>query len=314
MKIKNEYITAAAENIALYFEKEASISERAGANLRELALYAANSAYRDIKNGDFYSLGGQISPYLPNMPDAPSFSQGAIDENSAFVNAKLSLSQAVYYAEFCKRVAEELSRNSRVKLSPLLFAETAKKNGGRVAFTESNIIREAFDKFAKRANGLTAAYVSSFTDACEDTAADLSQFCILPIENSTEGILTSIYSLIGRYELFICGVCEISRDGHSTKFALLCPDACDIIGYRGEESVTLRLYGDGEFLMSKVYLGASFFGISAGGSVSVPLGYTDGYASVCTFTGGADALFAFLLYLGMMKIGYTLVGAYNVIE
>ena len=174
--------------------------------------------------------------------------------------------------------------------------------------------REAFEKFAKRANGLTATYVSSFTDACEDTAADLSQFCILPIENNAEGILTSISSLIGRYELFIAGVCEITRDGHSTKFALLCPDACDIIIGKGRVSITLRLYGDGDYLMSNVYLGASFFGVTAGGSVSVPLGYTDGYASVCTFSGAPDTLFAFLLYLGVMKIGYTLVGAYNVIE
>ena len=312
MKIKNEYITAAADNIALYYEKEAALTERALANLRELAIYAANAAQRDIKSGDFYVLGGQISAYLPSMPEALSASESVLDESDSLVNAKLSLTEAVYYAEFCKRATEELSQ--RVKLSPLLFTSAVKIGGGRVAFTESNIIREAFEKFAKRANGLTAAYVSSFTDACEDTAAGLSQFCILPIENSAEGILTSIYSLIGRYELFIAGVCEITRDGHSTKFALLCLDPCDIIIGKGQESITLRLYGDGDYLMSKVYLGASFFGVTAGGGVSVPLGYTDGYASVCTFSGTPDTLFAFLLYLGVMKIGYTLVGVYNVIE
>ena len=57
MRIKDEYIRLAAENIADYFKKEAGIGERLRANLAELAAYAAQRAARDVRTREFFSTG-----------------------------------------------------------------------------------------------------------------------------------------------------------------------------------------------------------------------------------------------------------------
>ena len=58
---------------------------------------------------------------------------------------------------------------------------------------------------------------------CEDVFNGESEFCILPIETSTDGRLFSFFSLIDRYELRTCAVCSVERDGGAsfTRFALL---------------------------------------------------------------------------------------------
>ena len=309
MKIKDEYIRLAAENIAEYFKKEASLGERQRANFAELAAYAAQRAARDVRNREFFSSEMQITSYLPEV-DTFFAADGAIDENRPFVDAKLALSEAVFVADFCIKTTELLKTTARLKPSPLLFVSGDGRKGGKVAFTDSLVLRKAFSEFSKVTQGLTATFVSSFTEACEDTAAGISDYCILPIENSREGILTGMYSLIEKHELFICGVCESVGEELTTKFALLCANGYGIIEKTKCRSITLRLFGGNSFSASRLYIGADMMQLEKGSSVSVPLGYTDGYAELCNFTGSGDMLFAFLLYLGAMRIGYTLVGAY----
>lgn len=312
MRIKEEYIRNAAENIARCYEKEAAIGERARANFAELARFAAQKAASDIRLREFFSSGAQITAYF-DVADSVLPTYEPIEENKPLVDAKLAISDAMHMADFCKKTTEYLKTTAKLRPSPLLFAGGVKRNGGKVAFTESAVLKNAFTAFAKTDMGLTASYVSSFTEACEDVSAGLSEFCILPIENSKEGLLTSIYSLIERYELFISSVCVIESGDVSTKFALLCRSACGIIDSIKRQCVTLRLFGDGDFEMSRLYIGADVIGVKAGSAVSVPLGYTDGYADICTFYGSGEELFAFLLYLGAKRIGYTLIGVYEYI-
>ncbi len=309
MRIKEEYASLAAENLARYFESEAKMGERIRANFSELASFAAQSAAKDMRTREFFSSGMQITSYLPKT-DILSAADGAIDENKPLVNARLSLSEAVFLADFCVKTTELLETTAKLKPSPLLFASGEGKRGGKVAFADSYVLKNAFSEFEKTVSGLSPSPVTSFTEALEDTSAGVSDYCILPVESSREGILTGMYSLIERYELFICGICEIENDGLVTKFALLCTNGYGIIEKMKCHSIILRLSGGATFFWSKLYIGADMMQIEKGSGVSVPLGYTDGYAQMCTFSGSSDMLFAFLLYLGTMKIGYTLVGAY----
>ncbi len=310
MKIKDEYVHFAAENIARYYEKEANLGERMRANFAELAAFVAVKSARDVRSREFFSSGIPITSYFPTSLDYPQAQYDAVSENKPLVDAKLMLSEAMYMADFCKKTTEQLKTTARLKPSPLLFAGGERRSEGKVALTESRVLKTAFLEFSKAQEGLAAAYVSSFTEACEDASSGISDYCILPIENTGEGILTGMYSLIERYELFICGVCEVDGGGTSTKFALLCRNACGIIEGTRYQSITLRLFGSTPFMRSRLHIGADILQLDIGSSISVPLGYTDGYADLCSFSGSGEGLFAFLLYLGAMKIGYTLVGAY----
>lgn len=313
MKIKNEYVQNAAKNIAHYYEKEAALGERMRANFSELASFTAAAAAKDVRTREFFASGAPITSYFEGSPDVRDIDYGALAGNSLLVGAKLSAAEAVYYADFCLEITECLKTAARLKPSPLLFAGGERKVGGRVAFTESNVIKAAFSRFAKKDSQLTASFVSSFTEACEDTAAGLSDYCILPIENTNEGLLSGVYSLIDRYELFITGVCEVETESVSTKFALLCRQPYGIIDNIKMQSLTLRVSGGYGFVMSKLYIGADLLAVEMKSAMSVPLGYTDGYAHLCTFVGSSERLFAFLLYLGVMRIGHTIVGAYEII-
>ena len=82
----------------------------------------------------------------------------------------------------------------------------------------------------------------------------------------------------------------------------------------GTQFVALRLSGQDASAWSRLYVGAEVLGVETVSSVSVPLGYTDGYAHICTLSGSSEALFALLLFLGTVRVGYTLAGAYEILE
>lgn len=314
MKARGEHIAHAAENIARYYAREVSLGERASHNFEELSAYVALAAARELRARGFFA-EGSLGTYLPSMPDPKAYLSDVLPENLPLLQAKLGATEGAYLADFCRRTTEALAVSARLKPSPMLFAPPADGAGeGRVSFAGSNMLSAAFSAFRDADSHLVASFVHSFTDACEDVAAGESEYCILPIESSREGILATVYSLIGRYELFIARVCSVESLETTTKFALLCRGRRDIMSCNGTQFVALRLSGQDASAWSRLYVGAEVLGVETVSTVSVPLGYTDGYAHICTLSGSSEALFALLLFLGTVRVGYTLAGAYEILE
>ena len=92
-----------------------------------------------------------------------------------------------------------------------------------VAYQKSSYADAAFLRFSTLLKNPRTHYTSGFPSACEDVFNGRCEFCILPLENSSEGILNSFLRLIDRFELHICATCDITSTDHSrsTKFALL---------------------------------------------------------------------------------------------
>jgi prephenate dehydratase len=101
-----------------------------------------------------------------------------------------------------------------------ILSENAKN---RVIYQKSSYTDSAYLRFASLLKSCRAAYAQNVTSVCHDVYNGVSEYCILPIENSTEGLLNSFAALIVRYELKIIAVCDISStDGSkTTRFALL---------------------------------------------------------------------------------------------
>lgn len=314
MKVRGEHIAYAADNIARYYAREASLGERASHNFDELSAYVALAAAREIRSRGFFA-EDSLGAYLPTMPDPREFLTDVLPENLPLLRAKMTAAEGAYLAEFCRRTTVALTATAKLRPSPMLFAPPADSAGeGRVSFAGSNMLSTAFATFRGADNRLVASFVHSFTDACEDVAAGESEYCILPIESSREGILSTVYSLIGRYELFIARVCSVESLETTTKFALLCRGKRDIMSCNDMQYVALRLSGQDASAWSRLHIGAEVLGVETVSNVSVPLGYTDGYAHICTLSGSSEALFALLLFLGTVRVGYTLVGAYEILE
>lgn len=93
----------------------------------------------------------------------------------------------------------------------------------RIAYTKNKYNDLAFEHFSEKINGARAHYTASLADACEAVNDGECEFCILPVRNSLDGRLWGFYSMLDRYGLKICSICNVeSIDGiSSTDYALI---------------------------------------------------------------------------------------------
>lgn len=93
----------------------------------------------------------------------------------------------------------------------------------RIAYQSNSYADAAYLRFSSLLNNPRMHYTNNFPAACEAVFDGRCEFCILPLENSSEGILNSFLRLIDRFSLCICATCDITSADHSrsTKFALL---------------------------------------------------------------------------------------------
>ena len=92
----------------------------------------------------------------------------------------------------------------------------------RISYQKNNYTEKAFQRFSVLLGEAKAAYAHSFPSVCEDVYNGISEYCILPIENSTEGRLVSFTRLISQFDLKIVATCDVrSGEDKTTRFALL---------------------------------------------------------------------------------------------
>ena len=92
----------------------------------------------------------------------------------------------------------------------------------RISYQKNSYADEAYQQFSKLLDEARAAYASGFQAVCEEVYNGLSEYCILPVENSAEGRLGSFARLIRRYDLKIAATCDVQTDEDKiTRFALL---------------------------------------------------------------------------------------------
>lgn len=93
---------------------------------------------------------------------------------------------------------------------------------GRVAYMPGALADQAYIRFAEHIPHCRAAVFHGFVDACEEVWGGLCEYCILPLESTTEGKLLGFSRLIIKYRLQIIAVCDVTDAGEETmRFALL---------------------------------------------------------------------------------------------
>ncbi len=134
---------------------------------------------------------------------------------------------------------------------------------GKVAYTENKFTLTAFDKFVSIIPDARTLYTDSFAVACKSVYDGLCEFCILPIENMSDGSLFAFYSLIVKYELRIVATTAVSdEDGSDTTLALLSKDGSTSALPKSLRSYRLDINIDGADIALVLAL-ASAFGIEA---------------------------------------------------
>ena len=184
----------------------------------------------------------------------------------------------------------------------------------RIVYQRSSYADSAYLRFAELLSSPRASYTHSFQGACEEVYNGLCEYCILPLENSSEGQLNTFSRLIDRYGLKIAATAEIvASDGlRSTRFALLRKNLLPILRYGKrnyffEFSVPLsQSPSSAEILLSAQLCGLRLY------RVDTRSGQDPGRQSIIryVFHAESNALTAFLLYLCMTAPHYEAAGIY----
>ncbi|MBE6633724.1 MAG: hypothetical protein E7620_05210 [Ruminococcaceae bacterium] len=193
-------------NLEELVERSAQIGEQERAHLRELAAEIL-SEYTDSAS------------FLASLPEhrLPNFAseKGSPLPQSARLHRRVLLSMEL----------RRLIPDPNTLRQEILFPVAEELSGysyQRISYQKSPYADAAFQRFSELLEEPKATYAHSFHGACEDVYNGISEFCILPLESTSEGRLNSFSKLIEQYDIRIVATCDVcSGEDKLTRFALL---------------------------------------------------------------------------------------------
>lgn len=250
---------------------------------------------------------------IQNLPNAFAQATNVFDAcSNAEVNSDRKKQNAYELRLVCCDVlADEVFKscdlpNSFLKTSP-------PKKEPIVAYLDNLQSREALTHFLHELGEANAEQLHSFSSAAESVYAQKCDLCILPIENSSDGRLSSFYNLIAKYELFVMAVTDVTNSDLSlrTRYALL--SGCPTLHLNSETvGCKLQFELDAEITANEILTAVNFFKIKCVSLDCIPEAYRMGN-SVGAFTlmGNKNNVFKLLFWLYLHQMPYVLQGIYD---
>ena len=190
--------------------------EQERAHLQELAAEIT----RDLE--DDAELAYSLADLLPRNLKAPI---RALPQNAKHLEGLHPLRKTRQAVWLCMEICRLLSSKKEFGIQSFFddTEETFNALPPRVVYQRNSYTDSAYLRFASFLKNPRAIYTHSFPTACEDVVSGVCQYCILPLENSSEGQLNSFVRLIDRYNLKIAATCDVATTDGSrvTRFALL---------------------------------------------------------------------------------------------
>jgi len=184
----------------------------------------------------------------------------------------------------------------------------------RVAYQRNSYSDSAYLQFSKLLQDPRVSYSHSFLSACEDVYNGICEYCILPVESSSEGQLNSFSRLIERYDLKITATCEVMAGNDAakiTRFALL-SRSLTVSFQTGKEAFFEFATPPGVSPSEASILSAAeLCGLTLYRLDSLPASEPHKFSTHYLFkTKNAD-LYTFLIYLAMEVPHYDMIGIYS---
>lgn len=155
---------------------------------------------------------------FPTPLDSLNFFNEQCGSSSIVTSDSSSVLSQKYFAIFCREIFDVYNAN-RLKKAYLSANKPlqTRRISGRVSCVKSFYEDAAFNEFSKYMDSYSPVYCSDFQSTCEDVYYDRSDFCILPLETSSTGLLWSFRKLIKKFELRIFAACGIESDEDETQ-------------------------------------------------------------------------------------------------
>lgn len=187
-----------------------------------------------------------------------------------------------------------------------------------VVYLKNPLADIAYNNFTKVLSDARVVYKESFSDVCEEVYYNRAPYCILPVDNSDDGRMTSFSNMIRKYELKIVLTCNVeSANGKTTRFALLKRELA-VIDCKGchTEGKYLEIglnFGEDQKLQD-VLQAASFFGFELNKVDSLPIYYSEKEYYFDVVFKGSGELNRFLFWLELEVPRYEVIGIYSQIK
>ena len=182
-----------------------------------------------------------------------------------------------------------------------------------ISYVKNNHSEAAFIRFSKLFENPKVTYRTSFEEICEDVYNSASDYCILPIENSTGGKLLSFYSLIDKYDLKIFAVCDID-EGTSykrTRYALISKKSLIHLKNKKNIFVEFSMVEDQNYSLKNILEAAEICGLELYRIDTVSSQYDDlAFKFYHVFKTKTQEILPFLMYLNYKYPRHEAIGYY----
>ncbi|MBQ9080481.1 MAG: hypothetical protein IJY27_05365 [Clostridia bacterium] len=278
---KNSDFDVIASNLRTLQEREAAINELRALEIAELA-----QPMTDLT--DLRELNRIYRRYMP------------LDNTAFTVSDRIG---------FCRRLADRTT----VNVQDLLIRKTAPAVIDALAYVKNQYSSEAYERLCRNIAVKGEHVFRSFGELCDDIETSTVDFCIMPIENTTDGKLINFYSIIDRFELKILRTCDIeSSDGDQvTRYALLwrhmsVPQDTDVCYF--EFCFTCSGY----YNIKDILDAAALCNLQIYRIDSLPLRYNrSAFVFYPILYGDPRNISIFMLFLKLNLSQHTIVGIYN---
>ena len=261
----------------------------------------------------------QISQELLLQYFADNYGESEISQSTIFEYANLlekysgQKSNKETVSFFCKAV-------NKIDFSPSLFLNEnssldffTPQAPAMISYVKNNHCDQAFIKFSILFDNPKVAYRTSFEEVCEDVYNSASDYCILPIENSTGGKLLSFYSLIDKYDLKIFAICDLD-EGNSdkqTRYALISKKSLIYLKNKNSVFIEFSMVEDKNYSLKNILEAAEICGLELYRIDTVSSQYDDlSFKFYHIFKTKNQGILPFLMYLNYKYPRHEAIGYY----
>lgn len=271
-------------------------------------------------NNEFYKIKNNVKFVSESEHVLRSILNGQIEET-----AILHKQQNLEYRD-AARIFMEIFDRPLLSREYILFCEFLDKKGcfGKfkkwnsfnvrtVSLIDNLYSKDAFQSFNKKFT-LVPDYENSFASLCEAVYSNRSFYAILPLFNTLDGLITSVYRLIQKYELKIVASTKVSigTGETETEFVLVTHHKSEFVSNdRFLVSITHN-YGESIIDLMASLKPVNVFPCSIN---TLPLSYTDDRCeSIITFDTSACGYDALCCFFETALPQSNIVGIYSIVK
>lgn len=225
--------------------------------------------------------------------------------------------QEIIKALFCQTYTFKNQKDRTLRPEVLFSLNEIPPAGshGKIAFVRNRHNERAYKHFSEIVIGAKPSYVLDFSEACDLVYNGEVSYCILPIESSTSGRLSSFYAMMDRYELKICAMFELENEdtAESVRYALAGRSLPRPIAKSQSCAIEFSLTREdgtnlAELLSATALLGATPLRVDF-----LPLEYDNSFYRIfLTLRTSAKNASALGLYLSLCHPNHTPIGFYTI--